>query len=116
MAIGLPATAARNIDGIAWGWLGAGAYESVRGIAAGGLGVGAGQDLVGIASGGLGVGAGEDLTGIAIGGLGVGVGAGESMTGIFNYARHLNGVQIGLLNWAGNSRAKLLPIVNAHFD
>ncbi len=37
--------------------------------------------------------------------------------GIVNYAHQLNGVQIGLLNWAGNNSVfKLLPLVNAHFD
>jgi hypothetical protein len=38
--------------------------------------------------------------------------------GIFNYARSLHGVQVGVLNWAGNNRSglKLLPIANAHFD
>ncbi len=37
--------------------------------------------------------------------------------GVVNYAEQLHGVQIGLLNWAGNnSTFKLLPLVNAHFD
>ena len=38
--------------------------------------------------------------------------------GILNYARSLNGVQLGLLNYAGNNRPGLrwLPFVNAHFD
>ncbi len=38
--------------------------------------------------------------------------------GIFNYASSLHGVQIGVLNWAGNNppAARLLPVVNAHFD
>lgn len=37
--------------------------------------------------------------------------------GIYNRARELHGVQIGLLNYAGNNRgiARLLPLVNAHF-
>jgi hypothetical protein len=33
--------------------------------------------------------------------------------GIFNYARSLDGVQVGLLNYAGNkSHARLLPVFN----
>ena len=38
--------------------------------------------------------------------------------GIVNYTPSLHGVQIGLVNWAGNnpSGLKLLPIVNAHLD
>jgi hypothetical protein len=33
--------------------------------------------------------------------------------GIFNYARTLDGVQVGLLNYAGNkSRLRLLPLLN----
>ena len=36
--------------------------------------------------------------------------------GVFNYAQELHGIQIGLLNFAGNNRgaARWLPIVNAH--
>ena len=38
--------------------------------------------------------------------------------GIVNYTPSLHGLQIGLVNWAGNnpSGLKLLPIVNAHID
>jgi len=38
--------------------------------------------------------------------------------GVFNYTPSLHGVQVGLINWAGNnpSGLKLLPILNAHFD
>jgi hypothetical protein len=36
--------------------------------------------------------------------------------GIVNYARRLHGVQVGVINIAGNNRglAKVLPLVNAH--
>ena len=36
--------------------------------------------------------------------------------GLINYTRELDGVQIGLLNYAGNNPgwAKLLPFVNVH--
>jgi hypothetical protein len=37
--------------------------------------------------------------------------------GVVNYAEQLHGVQLGLINWAGNNTTfKLLPLVNAHFD
>jgi hypothetical protein len=38
--------------------------------------------------------------------------------GIFNYARSLNGVQIGVLNYAGNNSRgrRLLPLVNLHVE
>ena len=37
--------------------------------------------------------------------------------GVFNQADDLLGVQLGVLNWAGNNPtwARLLPIVNAHW-
>ena len=40
------------------------------------------------------------------------------MIGIINYTGSLHGVQLGLVNWAGNnpSGLKLLPIANAHID
>jgi hypothetical protein len=38
--------------------------------------------------------------------------------GIYNRARTLHGVQIGLLNYAGNNRPGLryLPFINLHFE
>ena len=122
------------IGGLGIGGLGIGAGGSVRGLALGGLGVGAPR-IEGLAAG-LGVG-GTDVRGVAIapayfvvpeGGrlTGVSISAfnrisGEQFglcIGIANYASSLHGVQLGLLNWAGNNRSglKLLPIVNAHFD
>ena len=80
VALGLPATGAATINGVAVGLLGIEAHASVRGMAVGGLGTGAGENLSGLAIGGLGLGAGEQFTGIGIGGLGVG--AGEDVRGI----------------------------------
>jgi hypothetical protein len=96
LALGLPLTGARQIDGIAAGIFGVGGGETIRGIAVGGIGLGVGEDLKGIAIGGIGMGAGRDLTGIAIGGIGagfgndmkglaiggIGIGAGHNATGI----------------------------------
>ena len=37
--------------------------------------------------------------------------------GLFNYARHLDGVQVGILNYAANKRsARLLPLFNYSRD
>jgi hypothetical protein len=37
---------------------------------------------------------------------------------VWNFARELNGVQIGVINIAKNNRApfRVLPIINAHFE
>jgi len=59
-----------------------------------------------------------DLTGVAIGGYNRVEGVQRGLAiGIFNWARELRGVQIGLLNYAGNNEPsfRLLPILNAHF-
>lgn len=96
LALGLPMTGARRIDGIAAGIFGVGASESIRGLSLAGIGMGAGNDIRGIAIGGVGLGVGQDLRGIGIGGIGagaggdvsgltvggVGVGAGGNATGI----------------------------------
>jgi hypothetical protein len=68
LALGVPATGARNIDGIALGLVGIGTMEDMRGIAVGGIGMGVGNDMKGIAIGGIGLGAGSDMKGIAAGG------------------------------------------------
>jgi hypothetical protein len=96
IALGIPLTGARQIDGIAAGLFGVGAHETIRGIAVGGIGLGAGEDIRGIAIGGIGMGAGRDFVGLGIGGIGagfgsdikgvaiggIGVGAGRNATGI----------------------------------
>jgi hypothetical protein len=74
IALGLPATGARRIEGIAAGIIGIGADESIRGLGVGGIGLGVGQDFRGIGIGGIGLGVGQDLRGAALGGLGMGIG------------------------------------------
>jgi hypothetical protein len=78
VALGLPMTGARRIEGIAAGIFGIGVRESVRGLAIAGIGVGAGDDVRGVAISGIGLGAGEGVRGIAIGGIGVGAGGAVS--------------------------------------
>src|SRR5512146_1876840 len=58
LALGLPTTGAKDINGIATGLFGAGAERSITGIGVAPLGIGAGGELRGIMVGGLGVGGG----------------------------------------------------------
>jgi hypothetical protein len=132
---GLGTGAGRNITGLVFGGLGAGAGEKLTGIAIGGLGAGA-PIIEGVAIGGFGSG-GSEVQGatLAIGWVKIsdggylkgfsaaafnqvkGIQSGISV-GIFNYARHLNGIQIGVLNYVKDNPTpfKILPILNAHFD
>jgi hypothetical protein len=97
LAIGLPATGARELTGmgigvfgfgverrftgIGIGGLGMGGGGEMKGIMLAGLGMGGGGDISGLAVAGLGMGGGGDLNGIAIGGLGAGMGG--NLTGLF---------------------------------
>ena len=103
LALGLPATGARRIDGIAAGIVGVGAGESIRGLALGGIGLGVGEDLQGLALGGIGFGAGRDMQGIAIGGIGGGIG------------RDLRGIGIGGIGFGvgGNAEGVLISGIGA---
>jgi hypothetical protein len=99
LALGLPATGARRISGIAAGIVGVGAENDIRGLAIGGIGVGAGDDIRGIALGGIGMGVGEDLRGLAVGGIGMGIGndmRGIALGGIgMGIGGELEGIAIG---------------------
>lgn len=119
LALGLPLTGARVIDGLATGLfgvgaddrmsgvvlapIGAGAGHSISGIALAGVGVGGGGNLSGLIIGGVGAGAGGNLKGIVLGG--VGAGAGGSGTGLI-----AGGVGAGL---GGNVRGILIGGVGA---
>lgn len=80
VALGLPATGARNLTGVGIGLFGLGVAKNIHGISFGLLGLGAGREISGFAAGGLGLGTGGDFTGIGFGGLGLG--AGGDATGI----------------------------------
>lgn len=104
LALGLPVTGARVINGAGVGVFGLGADDRIDGLALGGIGVGAGRDIRGITLGGIGVGSGGNITGITVGGIGVGgagslkgfqfggigVGSGSEVTGI-----SLGGIGVG---------------------
>lgn len=74
LAVGLPMTGARRIEGAGIGIFGVAVKESLHGLGIGGIGIGAGEDVEGIAVGGIGMGVGRDVAGLAIGGIGMGVG------------------------------------------
>src|SRR3954465_5654579 len=73
-AIGLPATGAREINGLGIGVFGVGAERDFTGIGFGGFGIGAGGNLAGLMIGGVGAGGGGNITGLTIGGFGAGSG------------------------------------------
>jgi hypothetical protein len=79
IAIGVPVTGARRIDGLAIAIAGVGAEDRLRGIAIAPVGAGAGNELTGLVIAGIGGGTGGRFTGIAI--AGVGVGAGQEVRG-----------------------------------
>ena len=131
---GLGVGAGGTIRGITVAGLGIGSGGGIDGLAIAGLGVGSPRIrgvVAALAAGG------QDVTGFVVapayfyipedGTLrGVSVSAfnrilGEQyglVIGIVNYTPSLHGVQLGLVNWAGNnpSGLKLLPIANAHID
>lgn len=103
MALGLPMTGARTIDGIGLGIFGVGAGETIRGLAIGGIGLGAGEDVRGIGIAGIGIGAGRDVRGIMIGGIGAG--AGGSVRGLT-----IGGIGVGA---GGDARGILVGGIGA---
>jgi hypothetical protein len=98
LALGLPATGGRRIDGIALGIVGIGVHDNMRGIAIGGIGTGVGNDMTGLGAGGIGLGVGRDMHGILVGGVGAGVGG--DMTGLA-----VGGLGIGA---GGNAKGVLI--------
>lgn len=114
LAVGLPATGAREINGIATGLFGAGADGSIRGIGVAPIGLGAGGELRGIMIAGVGVGGGGSMTGLAIGG--VGVGGGGSLRGIqiggigVGTGGNVSGISIGGVGVGGAGRVSGISI------
>jgi hypothetical protein len=76
IAIGLPATGAYRVDGLAVALGGVAAEERLRGIAIAPIGAGSGQEITGLIITGIGAGSGGRITGVGIGGIGVGSGGG----------------------------------------
>jgi hypothetical protein len=99
IALGLPATGARRIEGAGIGLFGVGAEEDFTGLGLGGFGVGAGGDVRGIMIGGFGVGSGGNVTGVTIGGFGAGSGGNVRGITIGGFGAgaggHVTGLTIG---------------------
>jgi len=99
VAIGLPLTGAREINGVGVGIFGVGTDENFTGVGIGGLGIGGGGNLRGIMIGGLGAGGGGNLTGLSIGGLGIGTGGNVEGISIGGFGAgaggNVTGLQIG---------------------
>ncbi len=131
IALGVLAVGIDEMRGIAVAPIGAG-FGGMTGLAVGGIFAG-GAEMSGITIGGLGAG-GVKMHGITAGGFailadqirGAGITLGylkaKEQRGIsialFNRVRDLQGVQIGLLNYAGNNPApfRWLPLLNLHID
>lgn len=124
---------AGNVSGITVAGFGIGASHQINGLTVAGLGTGA-YALNGLTVTGLAVGAthitgvvaapayvhvqpGGRLTGLSVSAFNRIEGRQYGLTiGIFNYAEHLHGLQLGLLNYAGNNSLlfQLLPVLNVH--
>ncbi len=132
---GVGAGAGRDLVGFSLTGIGVGAGRKLQGLHIAGVGAGA-PEVRGLIVAGLMAG-GENVVGGIIAPLyfkvekngyfrGISISAynriqGEQhgiTIGIFNSARHLNGLQIGLLNYAGNKRkgTRWLPVFNYHRD
>lgn len=132
---GLGVGAGEDMTGIAISGLGAGCGGEFKGIALAGLGAGA-PTVKGILLSTLFSG-GKKITGLAISGLSVRVTEDGYMKGfsasafnffkgnqtglaigLVNYSWHLNGIQLGIFNYVRDNPiyARILPLVNAHFD
>ncbi|MFQ5569832.1 MAG: hypothetical protein ACE5G0_09170 [Rhodothermales bacterium] len=124
-----------DMTGLMVGGLGVGGGGTMQGLFVGGVGVGGpkivGAVLAGAVAGGERITGGviapayfqitEEgrLTGFSLSAFNHIKGEQNGFTlGLLNYARYLNGVQVGLLNFAGNKRHGLrwLPFINWHFD
>jgi hypothetical protein len=131
MVGGLGAGAGDTLTGCGLSVAGAGAGDVLNGIGIGGLGVGAGDSMTGLAIAGFGVGS-SNVTGLSVAGgytrieegtlRGLSISAHNDIRGmqrgvvigLYNYTRHLDGVQIGVLNFARNNPvwARILPVLN----
>lgn len=132
---GLGAGAGGNMTGIHIGGIGIGCGNELQGITIGGVGAGA-PVIKGLTIAGLGVGA-QHIYGVTLAGGMIKIDDEGNMTGfsasafnqikgtqtglslgILNYARHLNGVQIGLINYVRDNPKilRILPLLNFHFD
>ena len=114
LALGIPVTGARIVNGALVGVLGGGVAGSINGIGIGGLGVGAGGDGNGILVGLIGVGVGGHMTGLSVGGIGVGSGStirGIQFGGIgVGSGGDLSGISVGVVGVGAAGKVSGLAI------
>jgi hypothetical protein len=130
---GIGTGAGLELNGVAVGGVGVGAGTDARGVLLAGVGVSAGRRLTGLSAAGayiralqasgVGITAGllrtSDLSGAGVCGYCRIERRQTGLTiGLINHAVQLNGVQLGVLNYAENNPAglKLLPLINVHID
>ena len=131
---GLGIVAERRVSGINLAGLGVVSEEAIQGASAALLGLVSERAISGVSISGIGVISGErvsgitaaiatidtrDLDGLAVAGWNRVRRRQRGLTiGLFNQAEELNGVQVGLINFAGNQHGLLrwTPILNLHFD
>jgi hypothetical protein len=110
IALGLPMTGARRIDGLGIGLFGVGAEQDFNGIGMGVFGVGAGGNVTGVLIGGFGVGAGGNVTGVTIGGFGAGSGGNVKGVTIGGFGAgaggNITGLQAGLFGVGAGGNVK----------
>jgi hypothetical protein len=114
LALGVPVTGARVVNGALIGLIGGGTESAINGLGLGVIGVGSGGTLKGIMIGGIGVGGGGNTTGLMIGGIGAG--GGGSMTGIniggigVGGGGDLTGINVGGIGAGGGGNIKGLSV------
>ena len=81
LALGIPATGARRMDGLHISVFGAEVQETFTGISVAGVGIGVGGDARGFMVNGIGMGAGGRIRGVSVSGVGGGVG-GDALKGV----------------------------------
>jgi hypothetical protein len=120
------------ISGVVISGIGVGANHAINGLVLAGLGIGTEGSINGIAASLLWINGGRNCNGIALTAgfmdsdtlRGIAI-AGYAKTGFteglslsaYNRTKELHGVQIGLINYAGNNPKgfRILPLLNLHF-
>ena len=115
---GLGVVSGRSISGVSVAGLGLVTEERLRGASVAGLGSVAGRSIDGVAAALVKLDT-RDLNGVGIAAWNRVRGRQRGLTvGLFNHVEQLQGVSLGLLNYAGNNHglARWTPILNLHLD
>jgi hypothetical protein len=115
---GLGVVSERSVSGVSLAGLGLVTEERLRGVSVAGLGAVAGRSIDGLAAA-LAKLDTRDLNGVGVAAWNRVRGRQRGLTvGLFNQVEQLQGVSLGLLNYAGNNHglARWTPILNLHLD